>query len=440
MTIAYLLMAIAFVLIGALIGSALSMLPGLHVYNVIGFFLLFYFTASFVLDPMLMVLMLIGMLVSYAFVFTIPSIYFSAPEDSTMFVLMPSLRYLKEGRGHEAVVLIATGALTGLFSIVLFVPLFMGPLSIVWDVVSTHLHWIIGAVIAYMLLSEFPKDFGRHKNPLHGLKEGWKTIMAGYLTFFLSSILGLITFNKTIVPANHAFQSLMAPLIGLFATSSIILNLISKYEIPEQNIPKSIDSTPKELLHGAVAGSSGGLFAAFLPAVTAGVGGYMASHAFAQKGDKSFLVSMGASRVVYYVGAIALFFLPVLHLRRGALAMGINLFFTPESVQQFYLVDMGIAIAGIFAFFVVIYASKFLAKRIYKVNPKILNLIVLGIVVALVYFMTSWQGLIIMSVATAIGLIPVLFNSRRSHCLAVILIPIWLNMSGISLGGLFGLW
>ncbi len=440
MTIAYLLMAIAFVIMGALIGSALSMLPGLHVYNVIGFFLLFYFAASFVLDPMLMVLMLIGMLVSYAFVFTIPSIYFSAPDDSTMFVLMPSLRYLKEGRGHEAVVLIATGALTGLFAIVLVVPLFMGPLSIVWDIVSTHLHWIIGAVIAYMLLSEFPKDFGRHKNPLHGLKEGWKTIMAGYLTFFLSSILGIITFSKTIVPANHAFQSLMAPLIGLFATSSIILNLISKYEIPEQNIPKSIDSTPKELLHGAVAGSSGGLFAAFLPAVTAGVGGYMASHGFAQKGDKSFLVSMGASRVVYYVGAIALFFLPVLHLRRGALAMGINLFFTPESVQQFYLVDMGIAIAGIYAFFVVIYASKFLAKRIYKINPKVLNLVVLGIVVMLVYFMTSWQGLIIMSVATAIGLIPVLFNSRRSHCLAVILVPIWLNMSGIALGGLFGLW
>ncbi|AGB04358.1 putative membrane protein [Aciduliprofundum sp. MAR08-339] len=440
MSITFLLLCIAFVLLGALIGSALSMLPGLHVYNVIGFFLLFYFSASFVLNSMLMVLMLIGMLVTYAFVFTIPSIYFSAPDDSTMFVLMPSLRYLKEGRGHEAVVLIATGALTGLLAIVFFVPLLMGPLSIVWNIVSNHLHWIIGAVIAYMLLSEFPKDFGRHKNPLHGLKEGWKTIMAGYLTFFLSSILGIISFNKTIVPANHAFQSLMAPLIGLFATSSIILNLISKYDIPEQNIPKSVDAKPVELLHGAVAGSSGGLFAAFLPAVTAGVGGYMASHGFAQKGDKSFLVSMGASRVVYYVGAISLFFLPVLHIRRGALAMGINLFFTPESVQQFYLVDMGIAIAGLYAFFVVIFASRFLAKRIYKINPKVLNLVVLGIVVSIVFFMTSWQGLLIMSVATAIGLIPVLFNSRRSHCLAVILVPIWLNMSGIALGGLFGLW
>ena len=440
MTLIYLLTLILFVILGTLIGSALSMLPGLHVYNVIGFFLLFYFSAPFIMDSMQMVLMLMGMLVSYAFVFTIPSIYFSAPDDSTMFVLMPSQRYLKEGRGHESVVLIASGALIGVIAITVFVPIFMNYLGTVWNIVEPNIHWIIGAVIAYMLLSEFPKDFGRHKNPWHGLKEAWKTILAGYLTFFLSAILGIIVFNKTIVPAEHAFQSLMAPLIGLFATSSIILNLISKYEIPEQNIPKSIDAKPGDIVHGSMAGSTGGLFAAFLPAVTAGVGGYMASHAFAQKGDKSFLVSMGASRVVYYVGAIALFFLPTLHLRRGALAMGINLFFTPETVQQFYLVDAGIALAGVISFFVVIYASKFLAKNVPKMNPKILNLVVLGIVVLLVYFMTSWQGLIIMSVATAIGIMPVLFNTRRSHCLAVILVPIWLNMSGISLAPLFGLW
>jgi putative membrane protein len=325
-------------------------------------------------------------------------------------------------------------------AITIFVPIFMNALGIVWDIAMSNIHWIIGAVIAYMLLSEFPKDFGRHKNALHGLKEAWKTILAGYLTFFLAGLLGVILYSKTIIPANHAFQSLMAPLIGLFATSSIILNLISKYEIPEQNIPKSIDAKPVDIVHGSVAGSLGGLFAAFIPAVTAGVGGYMASHAFAQKGDKSFLVSMGASRVVYYVGALSLFFLPTLHLRRGALAMGINLFFTPQTVQQFYLVDAGIALSGIISFFVVIYLSKFLAGVIPKINPKLLNIVVLGIIIVLVYIMTSWQGLIIMSVATAIGLVPVLFNSRRSHCLAVILVPIWLNMSGIVLAPYLGLW
>ncbi len=440
MILAYFLTAILFVLLGTLVGAAMSMLPGLHVYNVIGFFLLFYFTMGLVLDPMLMVLMLIGMLVSYAFVFTIPSIYFSAPDDSTMFILMPSQRYLKERKGHEAVVLIATGALIGVMAITIFVPIFMGALGVVWDIAISNIHWIIGAVIAFMLLSEFPKDFGRHKNPLHGLKEAWKTILAGYLTFFLAGLLGVITFSKTLIPAQHAFQSLMAPLIGLFATSSIILNLISKYEIPEQNMPDTVDVKPREIVHGSLAGSVGGLFAAFIPAVTAGVGGYMSSHAFAQNGDKSFLVSMGASRVVYYVGAIALFFLPTLHLRRGALAMGINLFFTPETVQQFYMVDAAIALAGVISFFIVIYASKFLARYIPKVNPKTLNIVVLIILIILVYIMTSWQGLIIMSIATAIGLIPVLFNSRRSHCLAVILVPIWLNMAGISVAPLLGIW
>jgi putative membrane protein len=35
-----------------------------------------------------------------------------------------------------------------------------------------------------------------------------------------------------------------------------------------------------------------------------------------------------------------------------------------------------------------------------------------------------------MSVSTGIGLIPVLFHSRRSHCMGVLLIPVALDMAG----------
>jgi TctA family transporter len=36
-----------------------------------------------------------------------------------------------------------------------------------------------------------------------------------------------------------------------------------------------------------------------------------------------------------------------------------------------------------------------------------------------------------MTVATGIGLIPVLFGSRRLNCLGVLLLPIACNMSGV---------
>ena len=46
-------------------------------------------------------------------------------------------------------------------------------------------------------------------------------------------------------------------------------------------------------------------------------------------------------------------------------------------------------------------------------------------------FLIALGGLLIAIPATAIGLIPSLFGSRRMNCLGVLLIPITLNMAGI---------
>ena len=55
----------------------------------------------------------------------------------------------------------------------------------------------------------------------------------------------------------------------------------------------------------------------------------------------------------------------------------------------------------------------------------------LGIVVTLVGAVTGLAGLLVMVVATAIGLLPVLFGARRMNCLGVIMLPMACNMSGV---------
>ncbi len=50
---------------------------------------------------------------------------------------------------------------------------------------------------------------------------------------------------------------------------------------------------------------------------------------------------------------------------------------------------------------------------------------------AIVVGMTGWGGLLICAVATGIGLIPVLWGSRRMNCMGVLLLPIGLNMIGV---------
>ncbi|MEM3445297.1 MAG: tripartite tricarboxylate transporter permease, partial [Thermoplasmata archaeon] len=242
--------------------------------------------------------------------------------------------------------------------------------------------------------------------------------------------LGIIIFNKTIVPVDRAFQTLGAVFIGMFAASSLLVAIFTDKDIPKQTVSKSVEVKKEEIFRGGVGGTLGGLFAAFIPAVTAGVGALLAGHATAAKGERTFIISQGSNRVLYFVGAIVLFFTAI-GMRKGALTIGMNLFYTPETQAELFLVLAGIAFCAAFALVLILLMSRGVLKLIQKVRYQTLSLIALICVTLIVFFMLSWQGLIIYLVSTGIGLIPVLFHSRRMNCLAVILVPIWLNMSGI---------
>ncbi|TAN37080.1 MAG: hypothetical protein EPN23_06615 [Verrucomicrobia bacterium] len=56
--------------------------------------------------------------------------------------------------------------------------------------------------------------------------------------------------------------------------------------------------------------------------------------------------------------------------------------------------------------------------------------VALVICLAMVLGITGWRGLTVMLVATGLGLIPVLFGSRRMNCLGILLLPFTCNMSG----------
>jgi putative membrane protein len=140
---------------------------------------------------------------------------------------------------------------------------------------------------------------------------------------------------------------------------------------------------------------------------------------------------MGTNRIVYYVGAIALFLLPLLHMRSGGMAINVNLFFIPQTTEQYLLVTAAIAICGFVSFLFLLYSSKMISKLLGHISYQTLNIIALSVVVAIVFLMTGVLGLLVMAVASAIGIVPIMWNSRRLNLLGVILIPIWINMAGL---------
>ena len=426
------LMYIGFAVVGVLVSAVLCLLPGLHVYNVMGFaFLIYLAFLNEVQDHMYFIMFLVGLVVGYAILFTIPTIYLSAPDDSTVWIMYPSQKYLMHGKGHEAVLLTTIGGVVGILIMIIAIPLFMDQLKLIRQIIQPHMFWIIGAVVMFILMSEFPKDFDRGKSKLKKLWVGWTTILAGYLTFLLSSILGIIIFNKTIVPVDRTFQTLGAVFIGMFAASSLLVAIFTHKDIPPQQVTGKVEVKKEEIFRGGVGGTIGGLFAAFMPAITAGVGAVLAGHATAAKGERTFIISQGSNRVLYYVGAIVLFFTAI-GMRKGALTIGMNLFYTPETKTELFIVVAGIAIASAVAIILILLLSRGVLKLIQKVRYQTISVFALICVTLIVFLMLSWQGLIIYAVSTAIGLLPVVFHSRRMNCLAVILVPIWLSMSGIS--------
>lgn len=426
-------MAISLLLtaVGVLAAALLSLVPALHVYNVAGLVITFSAALDPVLPPEHLAMLLVGMVTGYAMLNTIPSVFLSAPDDSTVFIVHPGQKYLLQGRGREAALLSGIGGLGGVAVLALLTPVAPTFLSALREILQPHLHWILWAIIAYVLLSEWPKGSDRAPAGWRRWWDGWKSLTAGLVAFMLSGVLGFILLYRSLVPVRVAHQSLLPAFVGLFAVPWILQNLLSRVTLPRQHISATLDATPGLIVLGTIGGALGGLFAAFFPVVTGGVGGLLAGHATAQRDDRLFLVSQGASKVITYSGALLLFFVPRLHLTRGGMAWMLSTVWTAHTPRSYYLAVGGVVFSGVLSFFLLLLMTRVVVRVISRIHYRWISLGTLVVLVAVVVATTGWGGLLICAVAAGIGLIPVLWGSRRTNAMGVLLLPLALTMSGV---------
>ncbi len=425
------LLLVGAALVGTLLSAFLSCIPALHIYNLAGLLVLLAVRFEEALPGEVLALFMLGLVVGYAVLNTIPSIFFGAPDDSTVFIVLPGQKYLMQQRGFEASVLTGVGGLGGLLVLFLLSPLMPRALPVVRQVVGPHLHWILGAVILFMLMSEWPKGSDRGRTGLAKFLDAWRSLGAGLLTFFLSGVLGFILFYSSLVPTEMAFQNLMPAFVGLFAIPWVLQNLLSQARVPAQHVSRSVDLSPELIARGVGAGALGGLFAAFFPVVTGGIGGFLAGHATAQRDDRLFIVSQGASKLVYYVGAFLFFFMPGLHLTRGGMAWMLSVVYTPYTPATYWVAVAATLLSGALAFLLLLGLSRAAIWLVSHVDYRWISAATLLLLVAVVLALTGWGGLLIAAVATGIGLLPVMWGSRRMNCMGVLLLPLTLNMAGL---------
>ncbi|MEJ2150555.1 MAG: tripartite tricarboxylate transporter permease [Chloroflexota bacterium] len=208
---------------------------------------------------------------------------------------------------------------------------------------------------------------------------------------------------RSLVPVTVAYQNLLPAFVGLFAVPWILQNILSKIGLPKQHIAASIDTTPWLVFRGTFAGALGGLFAAFFPVVTGGIGGFLAGHATAQRDDRLFIISQGASKVIYYVGGFLFFFVPGLHPTRGGMAWMLSSMWSSYTPQIYYLAVAAVVLSGVLSFFLLLLMTRLTIKLIAKVHYRWGSLGTLAVLLTIVIGTTGWGGLLICAVAAGIG-------------------------------------
>ncbi len=420
---------------GVLFALPLALLPGMHVYNLLALLALSIHTG---VGPPPSVVgacaipTVAGMLTTYVFVSAIPAVFLAAPDDSALFAVQPGQTALRRGRGHEAVVLTSLGAALGLVA-ALTGGLAVMPrlLPALQRVLQPHAHWILWCIVAMMLQSEWPRTH-------LGRPPGWRWFLlanrscfVGALTFLLAGILGMLIMWSRLLPPRHAFQGLMPAFLGLFTLPQLIVNMAAGDGIPRQT--RDCDPVdPREIAHGTLAGVLGGGIAAFLPVVTGGIGGWLAGHATALRNGRAFLVSQGASRMVYYVGALLLFVTPPLNLVRGGAAWMLQTVYAPSGRTVLYQAAAAAALAGALAILSIPWLTTAAAAIVSHIGHRRIGRLTIALCTGLTALLTGPAGLAILAVATGIGLLPILHESRRMNCLGVILLPLACSMSGFA--------
>jgi len=421
---------ILWALAGTLLASLLAIVPALHIYNVAGFILLASGALAAWMNPEQMAFLFLGLITGYAMLNTISSIFLSVPDDSTVFIVLPGQKYLLQRRGYEAVVLTGIGGLGGLAVLALLAPVASRILPPIREILRPHMAWILWTIIAYMLLSEWPKGTDRAPAGWKRWWDGWRSLTAGLATFLLSGLLGFVMMYRSLVPVEVAYQNLLPAFVGLFAVPWVIQNLMARVELPPQHIARTVDAPFSAIFQGTAAGVLGGMFAAFFPVITGGIGGFLAGHATAQRDERAFVISQGASKVVYYVGGFLLFFVPGLHLTRGGMAWMVSTQYSTYTPDRYYWATAAVLAAGVLAFFLSLGLTRLVIALTARVSYRLISFVTLAILLVVVFAMTGWGGLAVCAVATGIGFIPVLWGSRRMNAMGVLLLPIALNMAG----------
>ena len=434
---------ILFCILGVITGIATGLLPGLHVNNIALILLslsgaiigacsfLFEYGISEQFILVLICIYIIATSISHTFHDVIPTTFLGAPEADTALSVLPAHQLLLEGKGYEAVALSAIGsygAIIFCFLLLYLIRFVIGAPLFFYSTLREIMLFVLIAISILMLATEKGKigSFGTKSVIPSAIGLLFATFVFG-----LSGIFGLVILDFPLESPIGLFSPVLFPaLAGLFGTPTLLTSLMEKPVIPEQKIEKlQFDKkTKRSSILSVITGSLAGILVSIIPGITSATGTILAMNARGESDKRQTIVTLSAVNTACAFFVVVVLFI-ILRSRSGATLAVMELIAVEEwtvimmPTNLIYLL-MTLLLGGTLSYFLTLKIGKIFAERFANVPYALLVELTITMIVILVFLFTGIMGLLILAVATLIGLLPVTWGVRRSHCMGILLIPI----------------
>ena len=280
--------------------------------------------------------------------------------------------------------------------VILLLPLLILIVPKVYSTISNYIAFILIFISVYLILRDKLKFWA-------------------FSIFMLSGILGILTLN---LPIKNPLFPLLS---GLFGTSTILLSLKDKVNIPEQEI--KCDPLPKKEITRSV---GSGLFASILCGLLPGIGSAQAAivaSSFSKEWSKrSWLILVGSiDTIVMFLSIVGYY--TIQKARSGSIVA------VSKLIKEFTLNDLilFVGVSLIVAFFAVVITlsvARSAAKLMHKINYTKISITILLLIVILSFVLTGVTGFFILIISTSIGMLPALKGVGRNHAMGCLILPV----------------
>jgi len=386
------------ILAGTLFGIITGLTPGIHINLVVTILVASVAALTKYTNTLTLCIFIIALSITHQFLEFIPSIFLGAPNPGTALSILPGHRYLLTGNGLMAVKLSIIGCFFGLLVGCIFIYPLIIILPFIFQFIKSYMLIFLIIIVIAMILNN--------------RKKSWAVFV-----FLLAGMAGLLTFS---IP--NLKEPLFPLLSGLFGTSTLLISLNDKNNIPEQKEIQTIDIDRKLMWKALFAGQFSAVFVSLFPGLSPAIAALFGMQLTRNIGDHGYMILQGCINASGFLLSIVTFY--TINKARNGSVVGIQELIQNIGIKELLMFTVAAIVTAAIAVPLTLYMGKIFCKFLNKINYKKLIIAIISFITILVFVMSGWIGLIVLITTTAIGIVPGIVKVTRTQAMGCLLLPV----------------